>query len=105
MSTTHLGDKAASLSSTANYSSSAHNASVKGLGARTAGRKTKTKPDDVAELFRRLGIGKEGKKSKIGAVNGSSKGRSEGTVVLKAEDLSLGCVFLIVISYAGTLLD
>lgn len=95
MSTTHLANRTPSLASTVN-----HPPSIRGAGSiKTAGRgKTlKGKPDDVADLFRRLGIGKEGKKSKLaaGASRSSSSGQngngSSGSRILKAEDLDLGC--------------
>lgn len=84
--------------------SSIHSPSVRGTGsikvAGVRGKALRNKPDDVADLFRRLGIGKEGRKSKLAAssrstsANGASAGLLQGVNgegrVLKAEDLELG---------------
>lgn len=98
LSTTHLAPSMSSI----------HSPSVRGAGSiKTGGGRSRTlrnKPDDVADLFRRLGIGKEGRKGKNVASSRSVSGNGvtsrhptgangEGRI-LKAEDLELGCVSL-----------
>jgi hypothetical protein len=97
MSTTHLAPSMSSI----------HSPSVRGTGSiktgggRGRGKALRNKPDDVADLFRRLGIGKEGRKSKLAVASrsasgsavasGASPGANGEGRILKAEDLSLGC--------------